>query len=56
MKKMNINCIEIGEGYEIKRRLHAAFQKNLIELVNLFNSGLDRIKEKGLYNQIFKNY
>lgn len=56
LKKKRINGIERIEGYEIKRKLHVAFQKNLIELVNLFNSGLDRIKEKGLYNQIFKNY
>ncbi len=56
MKKTNINCIEMVEGYEIKRRLHVAFQKELVELVNLFNQGLDRIKEKGLYNQIFKKY
>lgn len=56
IEKMYLDGIERVEGYEITRQLHVAFQKHLCELVNLFNSGLDKVKEKGLYNKIFKNY
>ena len=56
MEKMDMDGIERVEGYEITRQLHVAFQKNLCELVNLFNAGLDKVREKGLYNKIFKNY
>ena len=56
MKKMYLDDIERVEGYDITRQLHVAFQKHLYELVNLFNSGLDKVKEKGIYNKIFKNY
>ena len=48
--------IERVEGYEITRKLHVAFQKNLYALVNLFNAGIDKVKRKGLYNEIFKDY
>lgn len=56
IEKMGMDDIERVEGYEITRQLHVAFQKHLHELVNLFNAGLDKVKEKGLYNKIFKNY
>jgi polar amino acid transport system substrate-binding protein len=56
MEKMDMDGIERVEGYEITRQLHVAFQKHLYELVNLFNAGLDKVKEKGLYNKISKNY
>jgi len=56
IEKMHLDGIERVEGYEITRKLHVAFQKHLYELVNLFNAGLDKVKEKGLYSIIFKNY
>jgi polar amino acid transport system substrate-binding protein len=43
-------------GYEITRQLHVAFQNDYDDLVNIFNSGLDRIKEKGIYNKIYQKY
>jgi len=56
MEKMDMDGIERVEGYEITRQLHVAFQKHLYELISLFNAGLDKVREKGLYNKIFKNY
>jgi len=56
MEKMDMDGIERVEGYEITRQLHVAFQKHLYELINLFNAGLDKVREKGLYNKIFENY
>lgn len=56
IEKMHLDGIEWVEGYEVTRQLHVAFQKNLCELVNLFNAGLDKVKGKDLYNKIFKNY
>ena len=54
--KMNIGGIERVEGYEIKRQLHVAFQKDRYDLANLFNVGFEKIKEKGIYNEVFKDY
>ncbi len=54
--KMKVDSIVRVRGFEITRELHVAFQKNLIELKDLFNSGLDKIKEKGIYKQIFHKY
>ena len=56
IEKMHMDGIERVEGYEITRKLHVAFQKNLYALVNLFNAGIDKVKRKGLYNEIFKDY
>lgn len=56
MERMRIDGIERVEGYQITRRLHVAFQRDLGELVTLFNAGLKRSKQKGLYNKIFEDY
>ncbi len=54
--KMKTDRIVRVRGFEITRELHAAFQKDLIELKDLFNNGLDKIKEKGIYKRIFDEY
>ena len=56
MDKMDIKDIERVPGYEKRRQLYVAFQRDLTELRNLFNSGLDRVKKKGIYNTIFHTY
>ena len=54
--KMGIRDIDRAEGYEITRQLHVAFQRNQDQIADLFNSGLDRVKEKGIYDRIFERY
>jgi len=56
MNTMNISDVEKVSGYEIKRQLYVAFQKGYDELLSLFNSGLDTIKKKGIYNKIIQEY
>jgi polar amino acid transport system substrate-binding protein len=56
IEKMHIDGIEQVQGYQIARQLHVAFQKDLGEFVHLFNVGLQKIKEKGLYNKIFEDH
>ena len=53
---MGIRDIDRAEGYEITRQLHVAFQRNRNHIADRFNSGLDRVKEKGIYNRIFARY
>ena len=54
--KMGIRDIERAEGYEITRELHVAFQRNRDEIADRFNSGLDAVKEKRIYDSIFESY
>jgi len=54
--KMDIKDIERVAGYETSRQLYVAFQRDSAELRDLFNSGLDRVKKKGIYNTIFHTY
>ncbi|UCD71757.1 MAG: amino acid ABC transporter substrate-binding protein [Syntrophobacterales bacterium] len=54
--KMEIRGIDKLEGYEITRQLYVAFQRNRNHIADLFNSGLDRVKEKGIYDGIFERY
>jgi len=56
MQKMHIVDIEPVKGYQISRQLHVAFQKNLDKLVHIFNAGLKKIKESGLYNKILDEF
>jgi ABC-type amino acid transport substrate-binding protein len=53
---MGIRDIGRAEGYEITRQLHVAFQRNRDHIADRFNSGLDRVKEKGIYDRIFERY
>jgi polar amino acid transport system substrate-binding protein len=53
---MGIRDIGRAEGYEITRQLHVAFQRNRDYIVDRFNSGLDRVKGKGIYGKIFERY
>ncbi len=55
-RKMGMKDINKVEGYEIERRLYVAFQRNRDEIAERFNSGLDRVKEKGIYERIFEDY
>ncbi|UCB44487.1 MAG: amino acid ABC transporter substrate-binding protein [Spirochaetota bacterium] len=56
IRKLKIKGIIEMSGYEIKRMLYVAFQKDMINLVNFFNSGLQRIRQDGLYIKIMKKY
>ena len=53
---MGIRNIDRAEGYEIARQLHVAFQRNRGQIADRFISGLDRVKEKGIYDRIFERY
>ena len=54
--KMGIDGIDTVEGYEMTRQLHVAFQRSRNEIADRFDSGLDRVKEKGIYDRIFEYY
>jgi polar amino acid transport system substrate-binding protein len=54
--RTGIRGIDKVEGYEIARQLHVAFHQDRDEIANRFNSGLDRVKEKGIYDGIFKRH
>jgi polar amino acid transport system substrate-binding protein len=56
MERLGINEIETVEGYEISRPLYVAFQKDLIQLTQHFNAGLEVIRESGVYGDIFRRY
>jgi polar amino acid transport system substrate-binding protein len=56
IKKHNVKGIVKNEGYEIERILYVAFQKELAGLVDIFNSGLNKIKQNGLYDEILYKY
>lgn len=56
IKKMGIEDIERVGGFEITRQLHVAFQQDRDELVTFFNTGLDKVQEKGLYKGTFEMY
>jgi len=56
MSRLNITQIVRVPGYEINRDLHLAFLKEKEELSDLFNIGLKRIKERGVYREIFRKY
>lgn len=56
MNTMNVKNIERVPGYEITRELHLAFLKDKEELKDLFNIGLRSIREKGIYEEIFRKY
>jgi len=55
-RKMGIEEINKVEGYHLTRKLHVAFQRNRDEIADRFNSGLDRVQEKGIYERIFESY
>ena len=54
--KMGIGDIDRAGGYEITRQLHVAFQRDRDEIADRFNSGLERVREKGIYDRIFESY
>ena len=56
MTRLHMKGIASVQGYEIPRALHAAFQKDLVELAKLFNAGLRAIRESGVYGEIFRRY
>jgi len=56
MAKLLIEDIDNVPGYKISRQLYVAFQQDLSELASLFNKGLRKIKESGVYDEIFRNY
>jgi len=56
IKKFKLKNIEKSGEYLIKRNLYIAFQKKLKDIVTFFNTGLQRIKERGIYDQILYKY
>jgi polar amino acid transport system substrate-binding protein len=56
IKKLRIEGLDSIPGYKIMRHLYVAFRKDLRELVDLFDSGLQEIKENGVYDGIFRKY
>jgi polar amino acid transport system substrate-binding protein len=56
IRKHNVKGITKMGGYEIERMLYVAFQKELTGLVDLFNLGLKKIKQNGLYDEIINRY
>jgi polar amino acid transport system substrate-binding protein len=56
MARLRIEEIDNIPGYEIQRQLYVAFQKDLTELASHFNTGLRKIKESGVYDEIFRKY
>jgi polar amino acid transport system substrate-binding protein len=55
-QKWAIGNIEKVSGYESTRQLHVAFHPSRQEIADRFNSGLDRVKEKGLFDRVFERY
>jgi polar amino acid transport system substrate-binding protein len=56
MARLRIDTIEITPGFSIQRKLYVAFRKELFDLVRFFNSGLKTIREKGVYDDVFRRY
>lgn len=48
-KRIGIKGIDKVEGYETSRQLHVAFHQDRDEIAVRFNSGVDRVKAKGLW-------
>ena len=55
-QKWAIGNIEKVSGYESTRQLHVAFHPSRQEIADRFNSGLDKVKEKGIFDRIFECY
>ena len=55
-QKLGIEGVGKVAGFEYQRQLHVAFQKELGEIVDLFNSGLDKIEKEGGRRRIYEKY
>ena len=55
-QKWAIGNIEKVSGYESTRQLHVAFHPSRKEIADRFNSGLVKVKEKGIFDRIFECY
>lgn len=54
--KLGITNIQRAEGYEITRVLHVAFQRDLGDVVDRFNAGLETVRKTGIRDRILAEY
>lgn len=55
-QRLGIENVDRADGIKFERIMHVAFQKGLEEVVDLFNSGLEIIKKKGICRKIYQRY
>ena len=55
-RKLGIEGVDKVAGFEYQRQLHVAFQKELGDIVDLFNSGLDKLEKEGGRRRIYEKY
>ena len=55
-RKLGIEGVGKVAGFEYQRQLHVAFQKELGEIVDLFNSGLEKLEKEGGCRRIYEKY
>jgi polar amino acid transport system substrate-binding protein len=55
-RKLGIEGVDKVAGFEYQRQLHVAFQKELGKIVNLFNSGIDKLEKEGGRRRIYEKY
>jgi hypothetical protein len=56
VKKLWIREIEQVPGHAITPHLHAAFRRDLPDIVDLFNSGLAAVHGQDTYDMILSSY
>lgn len=55
-RKLGIEGVGKVAGFEYQRQLHVAFQKELGEIVDLFNSGIEKLEKEGGRRRIYEKY
>ncbi len=55
-RKLGIEGVGKVAGFEYQRQLHVAFQKELGEIVDLFNSGFEKLEKEGERRRIYEKY
>ncbi len=55
-RKLGIQGIEQVPAYQINRPLHVAFQRDRAGLARLFDSGLEAVRQKGVYRRVLESY
>jgi polar amino acid transport system substrate-binding protein len=55
-RKLEIESVDKIPGFDYQRQLHVAFQKELGEIVSLFNSGMEKLEKAGGRRRIYEQY
>ena len=55
-QKLGIEGVVTVAGFEYQRQLHVAFQKDLVKIVDLFNSGIEKLHKEGGRRRIYEKY